>query len=161
MQGDPQVLALLNDLLTGELTATHQYMLHARMCQNWGYDRLYEKVHDESRDELNHADRIIERILYLEGAPDVQRMGNVAPGKDVQEQLTLDYSLESGVVRALNQGIERCRKAGDNGTAELLEELLEATEGHAHWLETQLTAIRQIGIQNYLAEQLKGGEKAS
>jgi bacterioferritin len=160
MQGDPQVLKLLGELLTGELTATHQYMLHARMCQNWGYDRLYEKIHEESHDELGHADRLIERILYLEGLPDVQRMGNVQPGKDVQEQLELDYALESGVVRALNEGIALCRKVGDNGTSDLLEELLEATEEHAHWLETQLSAIRQIGIQNYLSEQLKGGGKS-
>jgi bacterioferritin len=156
MKGDPQVLALLNDLLAGELTATHQYMLHARMCENWGYERLFHKIHDESRDELGHADRLIERVLYLEGDPDVQRLGKVAPGTTVPEQLSLDYDLEKGVVTALNRGIELCRKAGDNGTAELLEDLLEATEEHAHWLESQLTLIRQVGVQNYLAEQLKG-----
>jgi bacterioferritin len=155
MKGDPQVLGLLNELLTGELTAVHQYMLHARMCQNWGYDRLFKKIHEESNDELQHADELIERILYLDGAPDVQKLGSVAPGKSVHEQLKLDHALERGVRDALNRGIELCRKKGDNGSAELLEHLLEATEGHHHWLEKQLAAIEQIGIQNYLAEQLK------
>ncbi|WP_242341557.1 MULTISPECIES: bacterioferritin [Anaeromyxobacter] len=156
MQGDPKVIGLLNDLLSGELTAVHQYMLHARICQNWGYARLFEKIHHESRDELNHADELIARILYLDGAPDVQRLGTVAAGSSVHEQLKLDHALERNVRDALNSGIERCREAGDNGTAELLERLLEETEGHHHWLETQLAAIEQIGISGYLAEQLKG-----
>ena len=160
MKGDPKVLALLNELLSGELTAVHQYMLHARMCENWGYQRLFKKIHDESRDELNHADELIERLLYLDGAPDVQKLGKVAPGASVQEQLKLDLALEKGVRDALNRGIEVCRKAGDNGSAELLEHILEETEDHHHWLETQLAAIEQIGIQNYLSEQLKG-ESAS
>jgi bacterioferritin len=157
MQGDPQVIQLLNDLVTGELTASHQYLLHARMCEDWGYERLYEKIHEESRDELNHADRLVERILFLEGVPDVQRMGTIAPGKSVHEQLQLDYALERGVVGALNRGIALSRQQGDNGTADLLEELLESTEEHAHWLESQLTLVAQIGIQNYLAEQIKKG----
>jgi bacterioferritin len=157
MRGDPQVIDALNELLAGELTAVHQYMLHAWMCENWGYERLFKKIHDESRDELNHAEEIIERILYLEGEPNVQRLGNVSPGTSVHEQLTLDYELEKGVVAALNRAIALATKLGDNGTHELLEDLLEETEEHAHWLETQLTAIKQIGIANYLAEQLKGG----
>jgi bacterioferritin len=160
MKGDPQVIGLLNELLSGELTAVHQYMLHARMCENWGYARLFKKIHDESRDELSHADELIERILYLDGAPDVQKLGNVSPGASVHEQLKLDHALEKSVVDALNRGIELSRKAGDNGTEELLEHLLEQTEEHHHWLEKQLTAIEQIGIQNYLSEQLKG-ESAS
>lgn len=157
MQGDPQVIGLLNELLSAELTAVHQYVLHARMCQNWGYERLYEKIRDESRDELNHAEELMERILYLDGSPDVQKLGKVAPGASVHEQLKLDHALEQGVRDALNRGIELCRKAGDNGTAELLEHLLEETEGHHHWLEKQLSAVEQIGLQSYLAEQLKGG----
>jgi bacterioferritin len=157
MQGDPRVIGLLNELLYGELTAVHQYMLHARMCQNWGYERLWDKIHDESRDELNHADELIERILYLEGVPDVQRLGKVDPGASVHEQLRVDGELERGVAGALNRGIALCREAGDNGTAELLEKLLVATEEHAHWLERQLRAIDQMGIENYLSEQLKGG----
>jgi bacterioferritin len=155
MKGDPGVISLLNQLLSNELTAVHQYMLHARICENWGYQRLFKKIHEESREELEHADRLIERILYLEGAPDVQRVGNVAPGKSVDDQLRLDLALETGVVGALNKGIEQCRRAGDNGSADLLEELLEDTEEHANWLESQLTLVEQVGLQQYLAEQVK------
>ncbi len=155
MKGDPAVIAFLNEMLSLELTAVHQYVLHARMCENWGYDRLWKKIHEESREELEHADHLVERILYLEGAPDVQRLGNVSPGGSVHEQLRLDYDLEKGAAVALNRGIEACRRAGDNGSAELLEHLLEDTEEHAHWLETQLTAIEQVGLPLYLAEQVK------
>jgi bacterioferritin len=157
MKGDPQIIGMLNDLLTVELTAVHQYMLHARMCENWGYERLHKKLHDESRDELNHADELVERILFLEGAPDVQRLAKVEVGASVHEFLKLDYDVEKGVVGALNRGIEQSQSKGDNGTAELLEELLDETEEHAHWLESQLTLVAQIGIGNYLAEQFKAG----
>jgi bacterioferritin len=155
MQGDPSVIALLNDLLAVELTAVHQYMLHARMCENWGYERLFKKIHEESREELEHADHLVERILYLDGEPNVQRVGAITPGASVEEQFRADLGIETGAIGALNRGIEQCRKAGDNGTAELLEDILEDTEEHANWLETQLTAIRQIGLAQYLAEQLK------
>jgi bacterioferritin len=156
MQGDPKVIDLLNQILSVELTAVHQYMLHARMCENWGYERLWKKIHEESLEELGHADRVIERILYLEGAPDVQRMNAVTPGASVQEQLRVDLELERGAVVAMNDGIRRCRAAGDNGSAELLEDLLEDTEEHVHWLESQLTLMDQVGVAGYLAEQLKG-----
>jgi bacterioferritin len=155
MKGDSAVLGVLNELLHGELTAVHQYMLHARMCEDWGYDRLFAKIHEESREELEHADHVIERILYLDGAPDVQKLGSVTPGKNVPEQLRADYELEKSVIAALNRGIKVARSAADNGTAELLEHMLEDTEEHANWLETQLTAIDQIGVERYLAEQLK------
>lgn len=155
MKGDPSVLGVLNELLRGELTAVHQYMLHARMCEDWGYERLFEKIHEESREELEHADHLIERILFLEGAPDVQGLGTVAPGGSVPEQLRLDYELEKGVAAALNRGIPLCRGAGDNGSAELLEKMLVDTEEHANWLERQLAAIDRIGPERYLAEQLK------
>jgi bacterioferritin len=158
MKGDPRVIAILNDLLTRELTAVHQYLLHARMCDDWGYERLYAKLHDESRDELDHADELAERILFLEGAPDVQRLGNVVPGANVKEQLEADLDLERGAAAEYNRGVELCRSAGDNGSADLLERLLEGTEEHVHWLESQLTLIGQVGLQNYLAEQLKKGE---
>jgi bacterioferritin len=155
MKGDPAVLGVLNELLHGELTAVHQYMLHARMCEDWGYDRLYEKIHEESREELEHADELIARILYLDGAPDVHKLDAVTPGANVHEQLRADHALETSVVGALNRGVKVCRSAGDVGSAELLEHLLVDTEEHANWLETQLTAIDQIGIERYLAEQLK------
>jgi bacterioferritin len=157
MKGDPGVIDLLNELLAVELTAVHQYVLHARMCENWGYERLFKKIHEESREELEHADQLVERILYFDGRPDVQRVGAITAGASVEEQFRADLALETGAVGALNRGIEQCRKAGDNGTADLLEEILEDTEEHAHWLEAQLTAIRQAGLPQYLAEQLKSG----
>jgi bacterioferritin len=157
MKGDPRVIATLNDLLTVELTAVHQYMLHARLCENWGYERLYAKLHDESRDELDHADELVERIVFLEGTADVQRLRNVVPGDSVKEQLEADLALERGAAADYNRAIELCRTAGDNGSEELLEHLLEPTEEHVHWLESQLTLIGQVGLQNYLAEQLKKG----
>ena len=155
MKGDPGVIDVLNELLSVELTAVHQYMLHARMCENWGYERLWKKIHEESREELEHADHLIERILYLEGAPNVQKLGSVRPGTSVHEQLRMDYDLEKGAAAALNRAVETCLKTGDNGSAELLEQLLEDTEEHAHWLESQLTLVEQVGLAPYLAEQLK------
>ncbi len=155
MKGNPGVIDVLNELLSVELTAVHQYMLHARMCENWGYARLWKKIHEESREELEHADHLIERILYLEGAPNVQTLGNVRPGASVHEQLRIDLDLETGAAAALNRAIETCLKAGDNGSAELLEQLLDDTEEHAHWLESQLTLVDQVGLAGYLAEQLK------
>ncbi len=158
MKGDPQVLDLLNEVLTNELTAINQYFLHARMCENWGYDRLYEKIRHESVDEMKHADQVIERLLYLEGLPNLQRLGKVNVGEKVPEMLKLDLELEGVAIPTLNRGIELCRKLGDNGTAELLEDMLVDEEEHANWLETQLTAIDQVGVQNYLSEQLKKEE---
>jgi bacterioferritin len=157
MKGDPAVIATLNELLAVELTAVHQYMLHARMCEDWGYERLYQKIHEESREELEHADHLVERILYLDGSPDVARVGTITPGASVEEQFRADLGIESGAISALNRAIEQSRRAGDNGTAELLEEILEDTEEHAHWLESQLFVIGQIGAAQYLAEQVKGG----
>ena len=155
MRGDKAVIDLLNELLAVELTAVHQYMLHARMCENWGYERLFKKIHEEWHEEAEHADHLVERILFLEGEPNLRQVHAVTPGSSVEEQFRADLDLESGAVSALNRGIELCRNGGDNGTAELLENLLEDTEEHAHWLEKQLTAIRQVGLPQYLAEQLK------
>ncbi len=155
MKGDPQVVDLLNEVLTNELTGINQYFLHARMCENWGYDRLYERNRHESIDEMKHADEVIERILYLEGLPNLQRLGKINVGEDVPEQLRLDYELERTAIATLNRGIELCRKVGDNGSAELLEDLLEDEEDHANWLEAQQTLLAQVGVQNYLAEQIK------
>ena len=158
MKGNPKVIGLLNDVLTNELTAVNQYFLHARMCENWGYDRLWHKVRAESIDEMKHADRVIERILYLEGLPNVQRLGNIKIGQTVDEQLRVDLDLERAAIPVLNRGIELCRTEGDNGTADLLEDVLEDEEEHANWLEAQLTLVQQVGLQNYLAEQIKKDE---
>jgi bacterioferritin len=158
MKGDPKVIELLNEVLGNELTAINQYFLHARMCENWGYQRLWKKVRAESIDEMKHADEIIERVLYLEGLPNVQRLGKMNIGQTVEEQLRSDLALENRAIPVLNRGVELCRQAGDNGTAELLEDLLVDEEEHANWLEAQLSLVEQVGIQNYLSQQMKEEE---
>ena len=155
MKGHDQVVTLLNDVLTAELTAVNQYFIHARMCENWGYKRLWKKVREESIGEMRHADRLIERILYLEGVPNLQRLGKVNVGQTGPEQLRLDLEVERTAVSALNAGIEMCRSAGDNGTRDLLEEILKAEEDHIDWIEEQLELIKQVGEGHYLAQQIK------
>ena len=155
MKGDKQVITLLNDVLTAELTAVNQYFLHARLCHHWGYERLHERVRKESIGEMKHADELIERILYLEGMPNVQRYGKVNVGQTVPEQFQLDLQVEYDAVKRLNEGIEACRTAGDNGTRTLLERILHEEEAHVDWLETQQETIKQVGAGTYLSEQLK------
>ena len=155
MKGDDRVIDLLNEVLTGELTAVNQYFIHARMCENWGYERLWKKIREESIDEMKHADKLIERILYLEGLPNLQRLGKINVGQTVPEQLTLDLAMEKAAVKRFNDGIELCRSLGDNGSRDLLEDMLVSEEEHANWLEAQLNLIDQVGEQNYLAQQLR------
>src|SRR5215468_5462166 len=143
MKGHDDVITLLNEILTAELTAINQYFIHARMCENWGYERLWKKVREESIGEMRHADRLIERILYLEGVPNLQRLGKVNVGQTVPEQFRLDLEVEKTAVKALNTAIELCRSLGDNGTRDLLEQMLRDEEDHANWLEAQLTLIQQ------------------
>ena len=159
MRGHQQVIALLNDVLTAELTAINQYFIHGRMCENWGYERLWKKIREESIGEMKHADKLIERILYLEGVPNLQRLGKVNVGETVPEQLRLDLEVEREAIRMLNAGIETARSLGDNGTRELLENLLEAEESHANWIEAQMSLIAQAGEGNYLAQQIKNGDE--
>ncbi len=159
MRGHQQVIALLNDVLTAELTAINQYFIHARMCENWGYERLWKKIREESIGEMKHADKLIERILYLEGVPNLQRLGKVNVGETVPEQLRLDLEVEREAIRMLNAGIETARSLGDNGTRDLLEDILEAEESHANWIEAQMTLIAQTGEGNYLAQQIKNGDE--
>jgi bacterioferritin len=156
VKGHDQVIQLLNDVLTAELTAINQYWIHARMCENWGYKRLWDKVRAESLGEMKHADRLVERILYLEGMPNLQKLGKVNVGQTVKEQFRLDLEVEKAAIKALNAGIETSRSLGDNGTRELLEFILEGEEEHANWLEAQLTLIEQVGEANYLAQQITG-----
>jgi len=155
MKGHEQIIAMLNDVLTAELTAINQYFIHARMCENWGYQRLWKTIREESIGEMKHADRLIERILYLDGVPNLQRLGKVNVGETVPEQLRLDLAVEAAAIKALNAGIELSRTLGDNGTRELLEDILKAEEAHANWIEAQLTLIQQAGEGNYLAQQIK------
>ncbi len=154
MKGHPDIIALLNEVLTAELTAINQYFLHAKMLNNWGYLRLGGKVRKESIDEMKHADELIERILYLEGLPNVQRLGKVNIGETAVEQFKNDLALEYDALKRLNDGIRLCREHGDNGSAELLEEILVSEEEHTDWLETQLELVKQLGEANYLAQQL-------
>lgn len=155
MKGDKQIISLLNDVLTAELTAVNQYFLHARLCHHWGYDRLYERVRKESIEEMKHADELIDRILYLEGLPNLQRYGKVNVGQTVPEQFQLDLLVEYDAVKRLNEAVEACRAVGDNGTRDLLERILREEEQHVDWLETQQETIKQIGVERYLSEQLK------
>jgi bacterioferritin len=158
MKGDPAIIDLLNEVLTNELTAVNQYFLHGRMVENWGYQRLYEKFRHQSIDEMKDADEIIERVLYFEGLPNLQRLGKINVGENVPEMFRLDLDVEKNAISVLNRGIEQCRRAGDNGSADLLEDILEGEEEHANWLEAQLTLIQQMGAAQYLAEQIKGGD---
>jgi bacterioferritin len=143
-------------ILTAELTAVNQYWVHARMCENWGYKRLWEHVRGESIDEMKHADKLIERVLYLEGVPNVQRLGKITVGQTVPEQLKLDLEVERTAVAKFNQSVELCRSLGDHGSRELLEEMLKSEENHVNWLEAQLTLIAQMGEAQYLAQQIHG-----
>ena len=154
MQGNAEIIELLNDVLTGELTAINQYFIHAKMQSNWGYERLAHETRDESIDEMKHAERVIERILYLEGTPNMQRLSPVRVGETPAEQLRLDLELEREAIPRLNAGIAAAVAAGDNGTRELLEGILVDEEEHADWLETQLGLIEQLGEAHYLAQQL-------
>ena len=157
MKGSAKVIDLLNDVLTGELTAINQYFLHARMCKNWGYKRLAEAIYKESIDEMKHADKLVERILFLDGLPNLQRLGKISIGTSVVEILTSDLALEMDTVPRLNKGIALCRDAGDNGSEDLLTHILVSEEEHADWLETQIKLIEHLGEANYLAEQLRDG----
>ena len=156
MKGDSQIIALLNDVLSAELTAVNQYWLHARLCENWGYERLWKKIREESLEEMKHADELIERILYLDGMPNLQRLGKINVGETVPEQFKLDVEVEYEAVKRLNEGIEACRAKGDNGTRALLEKMLADEEDHVDWLEEQQRLVESLGESAYLAEQIKG-----
>ena len=154
MKGDPQVIDVLNEILTAELTAINQYYIHAKMCENWGYKRLYAWKRKESIEEMKDADAIIERILYLEGVPNMQRMNPVRVGENPVEQHELDLALETAAIERLNRAIELCRSKGDNGTAEVLEGILKGEEHSADELEAHLNVVREIGKENYLAQHI-------
>jgi len=155
MKGDAKVIDILNEILTGELTTINQYFLHGRMCKNWGYERLGQKIYKESIDEMKHADRLIERILFLEGLPNVQKLGKVNIGTSVPEILKNDLAAEMHAVPLLNKSVEECRKLGDNGSEYLLKEILVSEEEHVDWLEAQLELIKQVGEAHYMAQQIK------
>ncbi len=155
MKGDTTIIDLLNDCLTAELTAINQYFVDAKMCANWGYERLAEKFREESIDEMKDAEALIDRILYLEGVPNLQRLGTVRVGETVREKFDAALDLEKAAIARLNAGIATCQGSGDNGTREVLEQILTGEEHHADWLETQLELLGQLGDAHYLAQQVR------
>lgn len=155
MKGNDEVLKLLGQLLMNELTAINQYFIHAKMCENWGYERLAHKLREESIDEMKHADLVISRILFLEGVPNLQALGKLRVGETVKEQMESDLQLEYSAINFLNQGIAACRTAADNASEDLFTRILVSEEQHTDWIETQLELIRQVGEQNYLSQQIK------
>ena len=159
MKGDAKVIALLNEVLKAELTAINQYFLHAEMCENWGYYKLAKLAKKESIEEMQHAEILMERILYLDGTPNMSDYFKINIGQSVKAQFQNDLNLEYDAVKRLNGGVEVCVKAGDNGSRELITKILTDEEHHIDWLEAQLNAIKEIGIENYLAQQLEGESK--
>lgn len=155
MKAKQGVVELLNKLLTEELTVINQYFLHAKMCKNWGYDRLHDHVLDRSYGEMKDAKAVIDHILYLEGLPNMQRLGTVKIGETVPEQLKSDLAKEKAMVKMLTDGIEHCTKVRDFTTRHILEDMVKDEEEHIDWIETQLETINQVGLQNYLSEQIK------
>ena len=154
MKGHKEVIDLLNKVLEGELTAINQYFLHARMCKDWGYEKLADKVYHESIDEMKHAQQLIDRILFLEGLPNVQKLGELNIGQNVLEQLNSDLALENRAIPLLKNGIKLCGDHSDHGTRELLEHILVSEEEHVDWLESQLNLVKEVGEQNYLTQQI-------
>jgi bacterioferritin len=155
VKGNPKIIAVLQEVLKAELTAINQYFLHAEMCDNWGYMTLSQKVRKESIEEMRHAEKLIERILYFDGTPSMNDYFKINVGRNVEEQFRNDLQVEYDAVARLNTGIKTCTEAGDAGSRELLEHILVDEEEHIDWLEGQLHAISEMGIQNYLSQQLK------
>lgn len=155
MKGNDDIIELLNDVLTAELTAINQYFIDAKMLANWGFDRLASKFREDSIDEMKDADELIERILYLEGMPNLQRLGSVRVGENPPEKLRAALDVEREAIQRLNRGIALCTTAADNGSRELLEKILAGEEEHADWLETQLELLAQVGDAHYLSQQIR------
>jgi bacterioferritin len=155
MKAKEGVVNLLNKILTADLTAINQYFVHGKMCENWGYERLYHKVRERSIDEMKDADELIGHILYLEGVPNVQRMNTVHVGETVPEQFKLDLKAEQEMLALLNDGVVHCTKVMDFTTRHMLEDMAKDVDDHIDWIETQMETIKQIGLENYLAEQIK------
>ena len=154
MKGNPKVIDMLNYLLADELTAVSQYMVHAEMCANWGYEKLAGAIEKRAIEEMKHAEKHIGRILFLEGQPIVSNLNKINIGPDVLTMLQNDHAAEAGAIKAYNEAIKLCSSEADNGSREMLEDILGDEEAHIDWIEAQLDQIGQMGIQNYLVEQL-------
>ena len=155
MKSNDEVIQVLQDVLSAELTAVNQYFIHARMNENWGYKKLSAYMRKESIEEMRHAQDVIDRILYFDGAPNMQKYLKINVGRTVPEQFQNDLEVEYQAVPRLNKGIEVARALGDNGTRSLLETILKDEEAHVDWLEAQLGIIKEMGVQNYLAQQME------
>ncbi|MCS7197086.1 MAG: bacterioferritin [Candidatus Bipolaricaulota bacterium] len=158
MKGNKKIIDRLNALLADELTAINQYMVHSEMCANWGYERLHEAIEKRAITEMKHAEKLIERILFLEGMPIVSKLNEIKIGSDVKAQFESDLAAEYMAIKAYNEGIALAVEVGDNGTRALLESILSDEEHHVDWLEAQLDQINQMGIENYLTEQVQSRE---
>ncbi len=158
MQGNPQIIAELNKLLKNELTAINQYFLHARMLEHWGFERLGKKIYDESIGEMKHADRLIKRILFLDGLPNLQDLGKIGIGEAVPECLEADLKLETVARAALVAAVAHCESAKDFVSREIVVEILEEAEDHIDFLETEIALIKKLGLQNYLQSQVGDGK---
>ena len=154
MKAKQGVIEILNKVLTADFTAINQYFVHAKMCSNWGYERLHDKVRERSIDEMKDADELISHILYLEGVPNVQRMNTVHVGETVPEQLKLDLKAEQEMLTLLSDGVVHCTKVGDFTTRHMFEDMAKDVDEHIDWIETQIETIKQVGLENYLAEQI-------
>lgn len=153
MKGNEKILQRLNELLADELTAINQYIVHSEMCANWGYEKLHEANEKRAIDEMRHAEKLIGRIIFLEGKPIVSQLNKIHIGEDVEKQLKSDWEAESGAIKMYNDSIRLAVELGDNGSRDLLEEILEDEENHIDWIEAQLDQIDQMGLQVYLGEQ--------
>lgn len=156
MQGDSEIIEALNEVLTAELTAINQYFIHHKMCENWGYEKLSDKKREESIEEMKHAEKVIARILFFDGIPNMQRMNPIRVGENPVEQHEVDLALELDAVKRLNVGIALARDRADNGTRELLEQILVEEEESVDWHEAQLHLISELGRERYLAEMING-----
>ncbi len=154
MRGQPQVLELLNAVLRKELTGINQYVVHAKMCENWGYNVLAKVIRDEAMDEMKHAEQIIDRILFLDGTPNMSSYDRILIGNTVRQQLENDLALEMAPLEVLNPGVKLCVELGDTGSQELLEHIIVDEEHHVDWIEAQLHKISELGYENYLAGQM-------
>lgn len=159
MQGNPQIIDALNKALTIELTAINQYFVQAKMCKNWGFEKLGHKHYVESIGEMKHAEKLIDRIIFLEGVPEIARYDVIKVGVDVKEQLEFDLALETRGVNAYNEAMTLATQLKDNGSRELMAEILVDSEEHVDWLEAQLHLIQTVGLENYLAEQISSEEE--
>ena len=154
MKAKEGILDLLNRVLTANLTAINQYFVHAKMCENWGYERLHDHVRKRSFDEMKDAEEIIEHTLYLDGVPNMQRLGTIQVGETVPEQFKLDLKSELGMLNLYAEGTTYCAKVEDYTTRHMLEEMQKDTDDHIDWIEKQLELIKQVGLEEYLSEQI-------